>query len=132
MVKSVLRGAIVIVLEDILKLKQGSHTCYVKFHTSAAEAEYHNNPTSRYFRSGLVTIHFLQTGQDLWMLKTITAMGRELGADQRWGYAAVVLSDYQEYFDRVVVKYHVTSQDMSVKYDSIMNQLEVLEVLKQV
>lgn len=133
MVKSVLRGAIVILLEDILKLKQGmSHRRYVKFHTSIAETKYHYDSTSRYFRSGLVTVHFLQTGQDLWVLKTITAMGWELGADQRWGYATVVLPEYQEYFDRVVVKYHVTSQNMSVKYDSIMDQLEVLEVLKQV
>ena len=122
-----------ILLEDILKLKQGlSHTRYVKFHTSIAETEYHNDSTSRYFRSGLVTVHFLQTGQDLWVLKTITAMGRELGADQRWGYAAVVLPEYQEYFDRVVVKYPVTSQDMSVKYDSIMDQLEVVEVLGKI
>ena len=106
-----------------------SHARYVKFHTSVAETEYHNDSTSRYFRSGLITVHFLQTGQDLWVLKTITAMGQELGADQRCGYATVVLPEYQEYFDRVVVKYPVTSQDMSAKYDSIMDQLEVVEVL---
>lgn len=58
--------------------------------------------------------------------KKITA---ELNVSNDVGYEAVELEEYSQYFGRLVVKYHNKSMSMGRYYESLMNELEVIEIL---
>lgn len=83
----------------------------------------------RYFRAGQTAICFLRVGMDTWLLTTIKTITRELDVTGGIGYEADEVDAYKKYFGRVLVKYHNTNKGMGRTYESVMNELEVLEIL---
>lgn len=85
----------------------------------------------RYFRSGQIAICFLRTSTDTWLLTTIKEIKKELdvSSDGGVGYEAKEVRKYKKYFGRILVKYHNTVKSMGRTFESLMNELEVLEVL---
>lgn len=83
----------------------------------------------RYFHTGQTAICFLRIGTDIWLLTTIKKITRELPVTGAVGYDADEAVEYKKYFGRVVVKYHNTNKGMGRTYESVMNELEVLEIL---
>lgn len=137
-----------ILLNDILKInnEEISNT-RVKFNISNGYTDplelYKENPEKvnttwflwhdnrRYFHSGQTAICFLRISTDTWLLTTIKRIIRELdvGVDGDVGYEAEEIECYKKYFGRVIVKYHNTNKGMGRTFESVMNDLEVLEVL---
>lgn len=137
-----------ILLNDILKInnEEISNT-RVKFNISNGYTDplelYKENPEKvnttwflwhdnrRYFHSGQTAICFLRISTDTWLLTTMKRIIRELdvGVDGDVGYEAEEIECYKKYFGRVIVKYHNTNKGMGRTFESVMNDLEVLEVL---
>ena len=87
--------------------------------------------TRRYFGVGQTAICFLRISTDTWLLTTIKKITRELPVKGAVGYDADEVAEYQKYFGRVLVKYHNTSMTMGRTYSSVMNELEVLQILNE-
>ena len=137
-----------ILLNDILKIssEEISNT-RVKFNISNGYTDplelYKENPEKvnttwflwhdnrRYFHRGQTAICFLRISTDTWLLTTIKRIICELdvGIDGDVGYEAEEIECYKKYFGRVLVKYHNTNKGMGRTFESVMNDLEVLEVL---
>lgn len=85
----------------------------------------------RYFHSGQTAICFLRVATDTWLLTTIKHIIKELdvGAEGGIGYEAEDVDTYKKYFGRILVKYHNTNKSMGRTFESVMQELEVLEVL---
>lgn len=85
----------------------------------------------RYFHTGQIAICFLRVSTDTWLLTTIKEIIKELDVSDAGGigYEAVEIEKYKKYFGRVLVKYHNTNKSMGRTYKSLINELEVLEVL---
>lgn len=83
----------------------------------------------RYFYEGQIAICFLKIAYDTWLLTTIKRITKELNVEGGVGYDAEEVSRYEKYFGRLVVKYHNTSRTMGRTYESVMKDLEVLEIL---
>lgn len=85
----------------------------------------------RYFHSGQIAICFLRITTDTWLLTTIKRIIKELdvGSEGGIGYEAEEIETYKKYFGRIVVKYHNSYKVMGRTFESVMNELEVLEIL---
>lgn len=85
----------------------------------------------RYFHEGQLAICFLRTSTDTWLLTTIKKITKELDVspDGGIGYEAVEVEKYRKYFGRILVKYHNTVKSMGRTFESLMDELEVLEIL---
>lgn len=85
----------------------------------------------RYFHEGQIAICFLRTSTDTWLLTTIKNITKELDVspDGGIGYEAEEVEKYRKYFGRILVKYHNTVKSMGRTFGSLMDELEVLEVL---
>ena len=86
----------------------------------------------RYFSSGQTALCFLKISNDTWLLTTIKKITKELDVDQNVGgvgYEAEAVEKYEKHFGRLVVKYHNTSRTMGRTFASVMDELEVLEIL---
>lgn len=137
-----------ILLNDILNIDcQDVENTRIKFniyngHTDPLEL-YKENPeqvnttwflwhdSRRYFHSGQIAICFLRVSTDTWLLTTIKRITKELdvGTDGGVGYEAEELEIYKKYFGRILVKYHNSYKAMGRTFESVMNDLEVLEIL---
>ena len=85
----------------------------------------------RYFHEGQIAICFLRTSTDTWLLTTIKKITKELdvSSDGGIGYEAEEIEKYRKYFGRILVKYHNTVKSMGRIFESLMDELEVLEIL---
>ncbi len=95
-------------------------------------ADKENRKANRYFSVGQLAICFLRIANDTWLLTTIKNISKVLPVDPEEGgvgYDAQEDKRFEKYFGRLVVKYHNTSMAMGKKYGSVMDELEVLELL---
>lgn len=109
-------------------------------HTDPLE-EYKENPDKvniswflwhkerRYFYKGDIAICLLNLYDDKWLLTTIKRITKELDVFDDIGYEAEEMEEYSQFFGRLVLHYHNTKRGMGRKYESLMDELEVLEIL---
>ncbi len=83
----------------------------------------------RYFRKGQIAICLLYLYDDKWLLTTIKKITKELDVVDNVGFEAEELKEYSKYFGRLVLKYHNTYRHMGRIYGSLMDKLEVTEIL---
>ncbi len=90
---------------------------------------WHEN--SRYFQEGQIAICFLRIATDTWLLTTIKRITKliDVPAGGGVGYEAEEEERYKKYFGRIIVKYHNKAISMGRRYEALMDELEVLEVL---
>ena len=88
---------------------------------------WHKN--KRYFHTGNVAVCLLYLYDDKWLLTTIKRITKELDVVGGIGYEAEEIEEYSQYYGRLVLHYHNNTMWMGRKYESMMNQLEVLEIL---
>ena len=86
----------------------------------------------RYFHSGNIAICLLYLYDDKWLLTTIKKITKELDVYGDVGYEAEEMDEYSHFFGRLVLKYHNNTRPMGRTYDSLMNELEVLELLPDI
>lgn len=83
----------------------------------------------RYFHEGNVAICLLYLYDDKWLLTTVKKINKELDVTDGIGYHASEIDEYEQYYGRLVIKYHNTKRSMGRTYESLMDELEILEIL---
>lgn len=71
------------------------------------EGQYWNYKTKKSYRDGQVTIGFIRisSSDDLWLLFHIGKITKDLGILDGVGFEYEILSEYQKYFGRLIIKY---------------------------
>lgn len=85
----------------------------------------------RYFNVGQTAICLLKLRGDQWLLTTIKKITRLLDVTDGVGYDADEVKEYEQYFGRLVVEYHNPCRTMGRKYENIMDELEVVQILNE-
>lgn len=83
----------------------------------------------RYFTVGQIAICLLKLSYDRWLLTTIKKVTKELNVCGGINYEGEECAQYRQYFGRVIIKYHKTHQTQGMFYNTVSNDLEVLEIL---
>lgn len=86
----------------------------------------------RYFNVGQTAISLLNLSHNTWLLTTIKKITKELGITGGINYEAEEVEQYTPYFGRVIIKYRKTHQTQGVFAKSIINKLEVAQILPSV
>lgn len=85
----------------------------------------------RYFNVGQTAICLLKLRGDQWLLTTIKKITRLLDVTDGVGYDADEVKEYEQYFGRLVVEYHNPCRMMGRKYENVMDELEVVQILNE-
>ena len=85
----------------------------------------------RYFNVGQTAICLLKLRGDQWLLTTIKKITRLLDVTDGVGYDADEVKEYEQYFGRLVVEYHNPCRTMGRKYENVMDELEVMQILNE-
>ena len=85
----------------------------------------------RYFNVGQTAICLLKLRGDQWLLTTIKKITRLLDVTDGGGYDADGVKEYEQYFGRLVVEYHNPCRTMGRKYENVMDELEVVQILNE-
>lgn len=85
----------------------------------------------RYFNVGQTAICLLKLRGDQWLLTAIKKITRLLDVTDGVGYDAVEVKEYEQYFGRLVVEYHNPCRTMGRKYENVMDELEVVQILNE-
>ena len=85
----------------------------------------------RYFNVGQTAICLLKLRGDQWLLTTIKKITRLLDVTEGVGYDADEVKEYEQYFGRLVVEYHNPCRTMGRKYENVMDELEVVQILNE-
>lgn len=85
----------------------------------------------RYFNVGQTAICLLKLRGDQWLLTTIKKITRLLDVTDGVGYDADEVKEYKQYFGRLVVEYHNPCRTMGRKYENVMDELEVVQILNE-
>ena len=88
-----------------------------------------HNQRRRYFKEGQIAICLLYLYDDKWLLTTIKKITKELDVVDNIGFEAEEIPEFKKYYGRLVLKYHNTERGMGRKYSSMMEKLEVIEIL---
>jgi len=83
----------------------------------------------RYFSVGQIGICLLKLSWDTWLLTTIKRITADLDVTDGVNYEGEELEEYRRYFGRVIIKYHKTVQTQGMYYNTVCNELEVLQLL---
>lgn len=136
-------------LDDLLRISSSdADTVKVKFNQNDGNEDpmdiYLNDPDiinsqwlfwrnkQRYFNVGQVAICLLKLSYDTWLLTTIKRITKELDILNGVNYEGEELTEYKRYFGRVIIKYHKTAQTQGMFYNTVCNDLEVLEILPSI
>lgn len=83
----------------------------------------------RYFHTGQIAICLLYLYDDKWLLTTIKRITQEIDVVDDVGFEAEEIEEYRKYYGRLVLKYHNAKRGMGRTYESMMDELEVIEIL---
>lgn len=86
----------------------------------------------RYFTIGQIGICLLKLSYDTWLLTTIKRITKDLDVTDGVNYEGEELEEYRQYFGRVIIKYHKTVQTQGMYYNTVCDELEVLQLLPTV
>lgn len=135
-----------LLLNDLLKFNQSDlGRVKIKFNQYNGDVEpmevYLKNPDEinntwlfwrakrRYFNVGEIAICFFQLSWNTWLLSTVKEVTSELGVNDGVNYEGEELENFQPYFGRVVVKYRKTHQTQVVFAETVIDDLEVEQIL---
>ena len=138
-----------IILDNLLRIPDSeSHIVKIRFNQHDGSDDpmdlYLRNPDiinsqwlfwrnkQRFFNVGQIAICLMKISNDEWLLTTIKRVTQELNVTNGVNYIGEELQEYSHYFGRVKIKYHRTSQTQGVFYNTVRNELEVLEILPNI
>ena len=90
------------------------------------------NKKRKYFRVGQIAICLVRIEGDLWLLTTVKEVTRDLDVKDGISFEGEELEKISEFFGRVVVRYHKYHQGQDRMYNSISDELEVVQILPDV
>lgn len=86
----------------------------------------------RFFKVGEIAMSLVQLSRNTWLLSTIKEVTRELGVTHGINYEGTEIEKYEQFYGRVIIKYHKGEQAQVRRLSSIINELEVLQVLMNI
>lgn len=138
-----------ILLNDILNLSDLDNT-KVKFNMSSSESNpfeifksggidsllgwQYWNSRKKGFRLGQTTIGFvrIKPNEDLWLLFHVGKITKDFNVLQSIGWEWENLNQYDKYLGRLIVRYKNKSQNVIRWANSVMNEIEVYQILPDV
>ena len=95
------------------------------------DGQYWNYKKNKSYKNGQTTIGFIKiTGSDdLWLLFHIGRITKDLNILNGVGYEYEILSEYEKYFGRLIVKFKNKAQTMIRLANSVINDCEVVQIL---
>jgi hypothetical protein len=82
------------------------------------------------FKKGDLGLGLLELGYDKWLFVTAKEIDKKLLLSKPGiGYKAKVVPEYSKYFGKVVITYHRRGRGTTYKAETIIEELEVLEIL---
>jgi hypothetical protein len=102
-----------------------------KDYDTLLKGQYWNYKKTKSFKNGQITIGFIKINRNdnLWLLFHIGKIIRDLNKLDGVGYEYEVLSEYEKYFGRLIVKYKNKAQTMIRLADSVIIDCEVVNIL---
>lgn len=89
------------------------------------------NSKSKVFQEGQIVIGLLRVEDDKWLLFDISVITKDLNIYDNMGYEYETLEKYKKFFGRVIVRYKNKTQQMVRKAESLINEIEVYEVIDE-
>lgn len=90
------------------------------------------NKKRKYFRVGQIAICLVRIGGDEWLLTTVKTVTKDLNVTDGISFEGKELEKAKKYFGRVIIRYRKHHQVQDRMYDSVSEQLEVVQVLPDV
>lgn len=84
---------------------------------------------TRNFRVGQTAICLVRMRGKFWLLTTIKEVTEELGVTNGINYEGQELEEYSALYGRVVIKYHKSFQSSTVKASTVLEHLEIVQIL---
>ena len=93
--------------------------------------QYWNYKKSKSFKGGQITIGFIKINRndDLWLLFHVGKILKDLNKLNGVGYEYEVLSEYEKYFGRLIIKFKNKGQALIRLANSVINDCEVVQIL---
>ncbi len=93
--------------------------------------QYWNYNKNKSFKEGQITIGFIRikSNENFWVLFHIGKVTKDLNIFNGIGYDYEILSEYEKYFGRLIIKFKNTSQNMIRNAESVINDCEVEQIL---
>lgn len=117
-----------------LNTNNGAHDPINIFKRNPKELLGWNYWNNKNYHVGEYAIGLVNKGNNNWLMFTIDEITGVLDIPKNTGvgYTFKPLEKYEKYFGRVIIKYHNKSQQMMRKASSIMDELEVVEILPSI
>lgn len=95
------------------------------------EGQYWNYPKRKSYKLGDVTLGFVKISpkEDFWLLFHIGQITKDLHVKNGIGYEWQVLSEYEKYFGRLIIKYKNRSQTMIRNAEGLISECEISQIL---
>ena len=94
------------------------------------KGQYWNYKKTKSYKMGQITIGFIRIkNSDLWLLFHVGRVTRDLNTLDDVGYEYEILSKYDKYFGRLIIKFKNKSQNMIRLAPSVIDDCEVVEIL---
>lgn len=98
------------------------------------DGHYWNYDKKKSFCEGQITVGFIRikSNENLWLLFHIGIITKDLNIQNGVGYEYEVLSDYEKYFGRIIIRFKNKSQNMVRKAKSVIDDCEIVQILPDV
>lgn len=96
------------------------------------EGHYWNYKSKKSYKDGQITIGFLRISDDLWLLFHVGKITKDLNKLNGIGYEYEILTEYQKYFGRLIIRFKNTSQTMIRHANSVIEDCELVQILPSV
>lgn len=95
------------------------------------QGQYWNYKKNKSFKEGQITLGFIRinSNEDLWLFFHAGKVTKDLNILDGVGYEYDILSEYQKYFGRLIIKFKNTAQNMIRNATSVINECEVVQIL---
>lgn len=95
------------------------------------EGQYWNYKKKKSFKNGQITIGFIRISNDddLWLLFHVGQITQDLDKLDGVGYKYEILSNYEKYFGRLIIRFKNKTQNMIRKANSVIHECEVAQIL---
>jgi len=94
------------------------------------EGQYWNYKSKKSYKNGQITVGFIKLNDsDLWLLFHIGKITKDLDRFNGIGYEYEVLTEYEKYFGRLIIKFKNKSQTMVRLANSVINECEVVQII---
>ena len=96
------------------------------------EGHYWNYKNKKSYKVGQITVGFIRVSGDTWLLFHIGKITKDLNKLDGVGYEYEILTEYEKYFGRLIIKFKNRSQTMIRHANSVIDECEVVKILPDI